>query len=101
MYCNLGGLKGWKIVLQYREVYCNGAIARLRNCIAGHQGVLQYRECRGLNCIAIGVKEAGKLYCRVLNCMAIDVQWVHCITTWVKCIVTQYTVSESLFGHCL
>ena len=56
MYCNLGGLKGWKIVLQYREVYCNGAVARLRNCIAGHQGVLQYRECRVLNCIAIGVQ---------------------------------------------
>ena len=25
LYCNLGGLKGWKIVLQYRELYCNEA----------------------------------------------------------------------------
>ena len=25
LYCNLGGLKGWKIVLQYRGLYCNEA----------------------------------------------------------------------------
>ena len=38
----IGGLKGWKIVLQYRELYCNEAY-----------------------------KWAEELYCRVLHCIAI------------------------------
>ena len=94
LYCNLGGLKGWKIVLQYREVYCNGVAARLGHCIARCCIVLQYRECNGLElyckttkciatrgclkCIAIG----RKLYCkRRLEGLRIVLQYNFCIVT--------------------
>ena len=56
LYCNLEGLKGWKIVLQYRELYCNGEA----------ESVLQYEE----------------LYCKRLDCKAVEnciaIQLVYC-----------------------
>ena len=39
-------------------------------------------------CIAIG------------NCIAMGVQWLELYSNMGQCIVTQYTVYESLFGHC-
>ena len=64
LYCNLGGLKGWKIVLQYKEVYCNGVAARLGHCIVVCCIVLQYRECSGL-----------ELYCKTTKCIATRGCW--------------------------
>ena len=58
-YCNT------QIVLQL------GCVVRLENCIARHQGVLQYSVCFG-----------RKLYCkRRLEGLRIVLQYAHCIVT--------------------
>ena len=78
---------GWNCIaigrLVVEPLYCNtrivlqlGCVIRLENCIAGHQGVLQYRVCSG-----------RKLYCkRRLEGLRIVLQYTHCIVTR-RCIV--------------
>ena len=64
LYCNT------RIVLQL------GCVVKLENCIAGHQGVLQYRVCSGrkLYCKR-RLDSLEKLYCnRGLYC-SMGVQW--------------------------
>ena len=87
---------GWKNCIATwvnsgQKLYCNREVCWLGHCIAIHQGVLWLRR-QGLWDKRITIQ---LLYCDIGAGLRKSV------LQYNEDIVTQYTVSESLFGHCL
>ena len=72
-----------------RKLYCNREVCWLGHCIAIHQGVLWLRR-QGLWDKRVTIQS---LYCDIGAGLR------QSVLQYTECIVTQNTVSESLFGH--
>ena len=73
-----------------RKLYFNGEVCRLGHCIAIHLGVLWLRR-QGLWDKRVTIQS---LYCDIGAGLR------QSVLQYIECIVTQYTIFESLFGHC-